>query len=78
MRSDTTFARVHDETSSELNKLRYEWDIAVARHHELLASSHCVVKAHEARINTAADSIVEPSKIYDEGLKVTMKTNVVE
>lgn len=73
---EVTIAKVSEETSIDMRKLRSESNSTVTRHHELLTSIRRVVKAREVREDKAADTLVKLPKFYDGGRKVTMKAYV--
>lgn len=56
--------------------MRSERDNAAARHHKLLASILCIVKAREERKHKAADTPMKSRKVYDDGRSVTVEAHV--
>lgn len=77
-RNRATLAKVRDESSPEVHKLRSERDGPAARHRKLLASIRLVVKAREQRNGKAADIVVKLRRVYDEGRRVTVDAHVAE
>lgn len=76
--SEAALAKVRDETSAEVKRLRFERDIASARHHELLASICDNLKACEERKDNMAGALVKLRKNYEEGRKVTTEAHVAQ
>lgn len=76
--SEATLAKLREETSVTVSKLRSERDNAAASHHELLSSFHRVVKAHKERKGKVAETLVKLHKVYDDDCKVPVEAQGVE
>lgn len=70
------FPKVHAKLTAEENKLLSEYDSAAARHYELLASTHPIIKARGKGKKTAIVTLVKLCKIYNEGCHVAVEAHV--
>lgn len=76
--SEKTFAKVSDETSAEVCKLRSKRDNTAARHHKLLASIRRVVMPRKERNDKVSHALLMLHKIYGDGHMFTVETHVAE
>lgn len=61
-----------------MTKVRYERDIAAARHDELSVSIHLIFEACIKRKDKAHDCLAKLGKVYDKALKVWVDAHVAE